>query len=109
MPEVKDVLALTDSGIARLIIAASKFERDADRVALLEKFAATSDPPRRRADNVPRSGLSGVTKVTPEKRRRSPDAERMRRYRAPAASPGLGFSSYRARLRRVAADSKFNH
>jgi hypothetical protein len=44
------VLAFTDEGIARLLIAASKFPRDADRLALLRDFArVAADPPRRRA------------------------------------------------------------
>jgi hypothetical protein len=73
------VLALTDEGIARVLIAATRLTADADRVRLLEDFA-------RCAEDVPRSGLSGAPNRAPGRRppgaRRSPDAERMRRYRA---------------------------
>jgi len=56
------VIALGDAGLARLLIAATRLPADADRVALLERFAATADPPRR-----PRA--------------RSPAAEKQARYR----------------------------
>jgi hypothetical protein len=72
------VLALNDSALAQLLIAASRLARDADRVALLEDFA-------RRAEAVPRSGLSGAPNRAPGRRprlpARSPAAEKQRRYR----------------------------
>jgi hypothetical protein len=73
------MLAFDDAAIARIIIAASRFERDAERTALLEDFA-------RRAEVVPRSGLSGAPNRAPGKRPRSPAgsraAEKQARYRA---------------------------
>jgi len=72
------VLAFTDGAIAQLLIAAARFERDADRVRLLEDFA-------RRAEDVPRSGLSGAPNRAPGRRpraaRRSPAAAKQARYR----------------------------
>ena len=85
------MLALDDGAIARILIGATRFERDADRTALLERFAATADPPRPRADQLsqmaqsPRSGLSGGLNRAPGRRpragRRSPAAEKQARYR----------------------------
>jgi hypothetical protein len=73
------VLALDDGAIARVLIGATRFAADADRVRLLEDFA-------RRAEEVPRSGLSGAPSRAPGRRpraaRRSPAAEKQRRYRA---------------------------
>jgi len=46
------VLALDDGAIARVLIGATRFAADADRIALLERFAATADPARPRADRV---------------------------------------------------------
>jgi hypothetical protein len=74
------VLALDDGAIARVLIAATRLARGADRVRLLEEFA-------RRAEQVgkiphpPRSGLPGAGNSAVERRPRSSDAERMRRYR----------------------------
>jgi hypothetical protein len=72
------VLALADGAIARLLIAATRLPRDADRIALLEAFA-------RRAEAVPRSGLSGAPNRAPGRRprdgRRSPAAVKQARYR----------------------------
>jgi len=63
-----EVLALADAALARVLIAATRLPRDADRIALLEDFA-------RRAE------ATGPDWPV-ENRPRSPDAERMRRYRA---------------------------
>jgi hypothetical protein len=72
------MLALDDGALARILIGATRFERDADRIALLEDFA-------RRAEE-PRSGLSGDPNGLPGRRlraaRRSPAAEKQARYRA---------------------------
>jgi hypothetical protein len=72
------VLALTDEGIARVLIAATRLTADADRVRLLEDFA-------RCAEDVPRSGFSGAPSRVPGRRpragRRSPAAEKQARYR----------------------------
>jgi hypothetical protein len=86
------VLALDDGALAIVLIAATRLARGEDRAALLEKFAATADPPRRRADqlghlaHLPRSGLSGAPNRAPGRRprasRRSPAAEKQARYRA---------------------------
>jgi hypothetical protein len=46
------VLALDDGAIARVLIAATRLAADAGRIALLERFAATADPPGRRTTNV---------------------------------------------------------
>ena len=79
------MLAFSDDALARILIAATRFERDADRTALLERFAATADPPGRCADQQPRSGLSGGLNRAPGRRpragRRSPAAEKQARYR----------------------------
>jgi hypothetical protein len=85
------LLALTDEGIARLLIAASRFPLAADRLWFLEKFADAADPPRPRTDQLirtdqsPRSGLSGAPNRAPGRRpraaRRSPAAEKQARYR----------------------------
>ena len=58
------MLALDDAALARFFIAATKFARDADRIALLEDFA-------RRAGAVPRSGLSGAPNRAPGRRPRA--------------------------------------
>jgi hypothetical protein len=42
------VLAFDDGAIARLLIGATRLPRDADRVALLERFAADDWEPHRR-------------------------------------------------------------
>jgi hypothetical protein len=77
------MLALDDGAIARILIAASKFPLAADRLRFLEKFAAAADPPRPRADQLAQMGhLSGGRAGGSPRRPRSPDAERMRRYRA---------------------------
>jgi len=65
------VLALDDGALAIVLIAATRLPRDADRIALLERFAAAADPPWRRTTN-----------VAPGRRPRSPAAEKQRRYRA---------------------------
>ena len=69
------VIALDDAALARVLIGATRFERDADRVALLERFAERADPPWRRTTN-----------VAPGRRPRAPArssaAEKLRRYRA---------------------------
>ena len=59
--------AFDDGAIARILIGATRFERDADRTALLRKFAYVAEkrPPP----------------ITP-RRRRSPAAEKQARYRA---------------------------
>jgi hypothetical protein len=57
------MLAFDDGAIARVLIAATRLPRDADRIALLRKFCYI-------AERRPRA-IAG-----------SPDAERMRRYRA---------------------------
>ena len=86
------MLALDDGAIARILIGATRFERDADRTALLERFAATADPPRPRADQLsqmaqsPRSGLSGASPIEapgrrPRAARRSLAAAKQARYR----------------------------
>jgi hypothetical protein len=72
--KVQDMLALDDGALAIVLIAATRFERDADRVRLLERFAERADPSGRRTTNIapgrrPRAG------------RRSPAAEKQRRYR----------------------------
>ena len=78
------MLAFDDGAIARIMIAASRFERDAERTALLRKFA---DAAERGADQVaqmlqlPRSGRSTETNVSVRRRARSPAAEKQRRYR----------------------------
>jgi hypothetical protein len=59
------VLAFDDAALARVLIGATRFERDAERTALLRKFA---DAAERRQP--PRSGAL------------SPAAEKQRRYRA---------------------------
>lgn len=41
------MLAFDGGAIARLLIGATRLPRDADRLALLERFAAAADPPRR--------------------------------------------------------------
>ena len=74
------MLAFDDGAIARILIGATRFERDEQRTALLEDFA-------RRAEDVPRSGFSGTSPIeAPGRRlsaaRRSPAAEKQRRYRA---------------------------
>jgi hypothetical protein len=46
------MLALDDGAIALLISTAARFERDADRVAFLKRFAAVADPPPPRADQL---------------------------------------------------------
>jgi hypothetical protein len=73
------VLALDDGAIAIVLIAATRLTRDVDRVRLLEDFA-------RRAEDLPRSGLSGAPNRAPGRRpragRRSPAAEKQARYRA---------------------------
>jgi hypothetical protein len=73
------VLALADdAALARLLIAATRLAKDADRVRLLEDFA-------RRAEDLPRSGLSGAPNRAPGRRpravRRSPAALKQARYR----------------------------
>jgi hypothetical protein len=73
------MLALDDGALAIVLIAASRLPADADRVALLERFAATADPPRPRADQLVQMNQSSGGRAP---RPRSPDAERMRRYRA---------------------------
>jgi hypothetical protein len=69
------VLAFTDEGVARLLIAATAYTRDGDRAALLRKFSylAERSPPER--DQVWKTQLRVAAQ-------RSLDAERMRRYRA---------------------------
>ena len=54
------MLAFDDGAIARVLIAATRFERDADRVALLERFAERADPPGRRTTNVAPGRPRGV-------------------------------------------------
>jgi hypothetical protein len=71
------VLAFDDAAIARIMIAASRFERDSERTALLRKFAYVAEriPPSR-------SGGSGDPNGTPERRQpRSPAAAKQARYR----------------------------
>ena len=76
------------------MIGATRFECDEERTALLRKFAYIAErrpPERNRPLNLPRGGdsrssggVSTVANATLENRRataRSPDAERMRRYR----------------------------
>jgi hypothetical protein len=69
------VLQFDDGAIARILIAASRFERDADRTALLERFAYLAErrPPERPENNFPPAG---------HRLPRSPVAAHMRRYRA---------------------------
>jgi hypothetical protein len=43
------VIALEDGALAIVLIAASRLADESARVALLERFAATADPPRPRA------------------------------------------------------------
>jgi hypothetical protein len=76
------VIALEDGALAIVLIAASRLADESDRVALLERFAATADPPRPRADQLRKipqlsGGRAGVVR-----RRRSRAAENQRRYRA---------------------------
>ena len=67
------MLAFTDEGIARILIGATRFERDEQRTALLRKFAYIAElRPWPRADR-----SSTASNDAPP----SPDAERMRRYR----------------------------
>jgi len=77
------VLALDDGAIARVLIGATRFAADADRVRLLRDFA-------RRAEDV--SGLSGAPN-------RAPRGPRAARY-SPAAAKQ---ARYRERLRREVA------
>jgi hypothetical protein len=49
------MLALDDGALAVIVIAASRLADESDRVALLERFAATADPPRPRASARPTS------------------------------------------------------
>jgi hypothetical protein len=74
------VLALDDGAIARVLIAATRLPRDADRTALLRKFAYVAE---RRPPAIARRALERK----PENRtistgtRRSAAAEKQRRYR----------------------------
>jgi hypothetical protein len=78
------MLALDDGAIARILIGASRFERDVDRVRLLERFAAAASE-RPGADQLSqlRSGLSGEANASPRRRppARSPAAKKQARYR----------------------------
>src|SRR5262245_33056017 len=69
------MLALSDSGLAIVVAAASKLPRGADRVALLERFAAVVDPH-------PNNGPVSRPLLGRRSRRRSPAAEKQARYRA---------------------------
>jgi MoxR-like ATPase len=69
------MLAFDDGAIARILIGATRFERDDQRTALLRRFVYA-------AERRPPEHVSGADKSAPENRPRSPDArERMRRYR----------------------------
>ena len=68
------MLALDDGAIARILIGATRLPADADRVALLERFAERADPPGRRMTNV-------APGRRPRLPARSPAAEKQRRYR----------------------------
>ena len=61
------MIALTDSGLAVVVEAASRLASGANRADLLRKFAAAAE---RGSENRPRAAA------------RSPDAERMRKYRS---------------------------
>jgi hypothetical protein len=81
------MLALDDGAIARILIGATRFERDADRTALLRKFAYVAErrPPDRAGQLRQMAQSSGGLAAGPNgppRRPISPDAERMRRYRA---------------------------
>jgi hypothetical protein len=52
------MIALDDNALALLISTAARFERDADRVAFLKKFADAADPPTTRADQLAQMGQS---------------------------------------------------
>jgi len=81
--------AFDDGAIARILIGATRFERDADRTALLRKFAYVAE---KRPPPIARSGVDQLSQMAQSsggratdvsvRRPRSPDAERMRRYRA---------------------------
>jgi len=78
------MLALDDGAIARILIGATRFERDADRTALLRKFAylAEKRPPpiaRSGADQLSQMAQSSGGRATDVsvRRPRSPDAERI--------------------------------
>jgi hypothetical protein len=90
VPRLKDVLAFDDAAIARIMIAASRFERDAERTALLRKFAYIAErrpPPAiggvstSSNDTPPRLGDRSKTVSSSEELTRSPAAEKQRRYR----------------------------
>jgi hypothetical protein len=76
------MLALDDGALARILIGASRFEDAADRTALLRKFAYVAErrPPQLAQMGQSSGGRAGGPNGPP--RPRSPDAERMRRYRA---------------------------
>ena len=77
------MLALDDGAIARILIGATRFERDADRTALLRKFAYVAERrPPQLAQMSQSVGRATGNKFPVRDRPRSPDAERMRRYRA---------------------------
>jgi len=71
------MLALDDGAIARILIGATRFERDADRTALLRKFAYVAERRPPQLAQMAQSSGGGAGGPRP----RSPDAERMRRYR----------------------------
>ena len=68
------MLALDDGALAIVLIAATRLPRDADRIALLERFAAAADPPGRRTTNV-------APGRRPRQPARSPAAAKQARYR----------------------------
>jgi hypothetical protein len=75
------LIALTDEAIARLFIAATRLTEDADRTALLRKFAYVAER-RPRADQLRHmeqlpSGGPGETNVSPENRPRAEQVRQM--------------------------------
>ena len=81
------VIAFDDAAIARLLIAATRFERDADRTALLRKFADVAE----RRPWQSSGGVSTEPNVSVEKRPRADQlgkiaqSPRRPRARSPAA------------------------
>ena len=69
------MLALDDGAIARILIGATRFGRDEERTALLRKFAYI-------AERIPPAYHGGVSAASNDAPGRSPDAERMRKYRS---------------------------
>ena len=80
------MLQFDDGALARILIGATRFERDADRTALLRKFAYLAE---RRPREVElghlahlKTGVSAASRDAVRRRpRRSPAAEKQRRYR----------------------------